>query len=75
MRRQASTNRRSSASMLVPGLGPHRVVGELVPVQVELAADRPRRVAFVDGTLRTEDRLTRTSADGDVNRRVSISSA
>ena len=24
--------------MLVPGLGPHRVVGELVPVQVELAA-------------------------------------
>ena len=25
--------------MLVPGLGPHRVVGELVPVQVELAAD------------------------------------
>ena len=25
--------------MLVPGLGPHRVVGELVPVEVELAAD------------------------------------
>ena len=25
--------------MLVPDLGPHRVVGELVPVQVELAAD------------------------------------
>ena len=25
--------------MLVPGLGAHRVVGELVPVQVELAAD------------------------------------
>ena len=25
--------------MLVPGLGPHRVVGELVPNQVELAAD------------------------------------
>ena len=24
--------------MLVPGLGPHRVVGELVPVEVELAA-------------------------------------
>ena len=24
------------------------------------AADRPRRVAFVDGTLRTEARLTRT---------------
>ena len=26
-------------------------------------ADRPRRVAFVDGTLRTEARLTRTDAD------------
>ena len=25
--------------MLVPGLGPHRVVGEVVPVQVELASD------------------------------------
>ena len=25
--------------MLVPGLGAHRVVGELVPVEVELAAD------------------------------------
>ena len=25
--------------MLVPGLGPDRVVGELVPVQVELASD------------------------------------
>ena len=31
--------RRSSAKMLVPGLGPHRVVGELVPNQVELASD------------------------------------
>ena len=30
-------------------------------------ADRPRRVAFVDGTLRTEARLTRTDADGDVS--------
>jgi len=29
-------------------------------------ADRPRRVAFVDGTLRTEARLTHTGADGDV---------
>ena len=29
-------------------------------------ADRPRRVAFVDGTLRTEARLTRTDAEGDV---------
>ena len=27
----------------------------------------PRRVAFVDGTLRTEARLTRTGADGDVS--------
>ena len=25
--------------MLVPGLGPHRVVGEFVPIQVELASD------------------------------------
>ena len=25
--------------MLVPGLGPHRVVGQFVPVEVELAAD------------------------------------
>ena len=25
--------------MLVPGLGPHRVVGELVPNQIELASD------------------------------------
>ena len=31
------------------------------------AADRPRRVAFVDGTLHTEARLTRTGLDGDVN--------
>ena len=29
-------------------------------------AARPRRVAFVDGTLRTEARLTRTGRDGDV---------
>ena len=29
-------------------------------------ADRPRRVAFGDGTMRTEARLTRTGADGDV---------
>ena len=27
------------SKMLVPGLGPHRVVGELVPVQVDLASD------------------------------------
>ena len=25
--------------MLVSGLGPHRVVGEFVPIQVELASD------------------------------------
>ena len=31
------------------------------------AADRPRRIAFADGTLRTEARLTRTGSDGDVN--------
>ena len=30
-------------------------------------ANRPRRLAFVDGTLRTEARLTRTGADGDVS--------
>ena len=30
-------------------------------------AARPRRVAFVDGTLRTEARLTRTGPDGDVS--------
>ena len=30
-------------------------------------ADRPRRVAFVDGTLRTEARLIRTGRDGDVS--------
>ena len=30
-------------------------------------ADRPRRVAFVDGALRTEARLTRTGRDGDVS--------
>ena len=28
-------------------------------------ADRPRHVAFADGTLRTEARLTRTGPDGD----------
>ena len=30
-------------------------------------AARPRRVAFVDGTLRPEARLTSTGADGDVS--------
>ena len=27
------------SKMLVPGLGPHRVVGELIPVQIDLASD------------------------------------
>ena len=31
------------------------------------AAARPRRLAFVDGTMRTEARLTRTSAGGEVS--------
>ena len=39
------------------------------------AADRPRRVAFVDGTLRTEARLTRTGADGHVSMGVAGSDA
>ena len=30
-------------------------------------ADRPRRVAFVDGTLRSEARLTRTGPASDVS--------
>ena len=30
--------------------------------------DSSRRLAFVDGTLRTETRLTRSGADGDVNK-------
>ncbi|MCY4510337.1 MAG: hypothetical protein OXG35_25765, partial [Acidobacteria bacterium] len=30
-------------------------------------ADRPRRVAFVDGTMRTEARLTRTGPEGDLS--------
>ena len=31
------------------------------------AAGRPRRVVFVDGTLRTEARMAHTGADGDVS--------
>ena len=31
------------------------------------AGERPHRLAFVDGTMRTEARLTHTSAEGDVN--------
>ena len=52
---------------------PHAVECELVEDGGAFAAhrpsggDRPRRVAFVDGTLRTEARLTRTGPDGDVS--------
>jgi len=52
---------------------PHAVECELVEdggtfvAHRPTAANRPRRVAFVDGTLRTEARLTRTGADGDVS--------
>ena len=52
---------------------PHAVECELVEDDGAFVAhrptdaDRPRRVAFVDGTMRTEARLTRTGADGDVS--------
>ena len=52
---------------------PHAVECELVEdggafvAHRPTAADGPRRVAFVDGTLRTEARLTSTGADGDVS--------
>ena len=52
---------------------PHAVECELVEDGGAFAAhrpsvgDRPRRVAFVDGTMRTEARLTRTGPDGDVS--------
>ena len=52
---------------------PHAVECELVEdggafvAHRPTAADRPRRLAFVDGTLRTEARLTRTGPDGDVS--------
>ncbi len=51
----------------------HAVEWELVEDGGTFAAhrpdrgDRPRRVAFVDGTMRTEARLTRTGPDGDVS--------
>ena len=51
---------------------PHAVECELVEDGGAFAAhrppdeNRPRRIAFVDGTLRTEARLTRTGPDGDV---------
>ena len=52
---------------------PHAVECELVEDDGAFVAhrptdaDRPRRVAFVDGTLRTEARLTRTGPAGDVS--------
>ena len=52
---------------------PHAVECELVEDGGAFVAHRPtdagrtRRVAFVDGTLRTEARLTRTGPDGDVS--------
>ena len=52
---------------------PHAVECELVEDGGAFAAhrpaeaDRPRRVAFVDGTMRTEARLTRTGPEGDVS--------
>ena len=52
---------------------PHAVECELVEDGAAFVAhrptdaNRPRRVAFVDGTLRTEARLTHTGADGDVS--------
>ena len=52
---------------------PHAVECELVEdggafaAHQSTAADRPRRVAFVDGTLRTEARLTRTDPGGNVS--------
>ena len=49
---------------------PHAVECELVEAfvaQRPTDAARPRRVAFVDGTLRTEARLTRAGPDGDVS--------
>ena len=52
---------------------PHAVECELVEdggafvAHRSTGADRPRRVAFVDGTLRTEARLTRTGPDGEVS--------
>ena len=62
--------------MSVPVLSddsPHAVECELVEEGGAFAAHRPtdanrsRRVAFVDGTLRTEARLIRTGDDGDVS--------
>ena len=52
---------------------PHAVECELVEdggafvAHRPTGADRPRRVAFVDGTLRTEARLTSTGPEGDVS--------
>ena len=52
---------------------PHAVECELVEddgafvAHQPSGADRPRRIAFVDGALRTEARLTRTGPDGDLS--------
>ena len=51
-------------SFAVDSLACARVAIMLIP---SYTADRPRRVAFVDGTLRTEARLTRTGPDGEVS--------
>ena len=56
-----------------PDDSPHAVECELVEdggafvAHRPTNADRPRRVAFVDGTVRTEARLTRTGRDGDIS--------
>ena len=53
---------------VLPDDSPHAVECELVEAGGAFLAhratnvDRPRRVPFVDGTIRTEARLTRTDA-------------
>ena len=53
---------------------PHALSCELIEDAGAFKAHRPRggsrpqRLAFVDGALRTEARLTHTSAEGDVRR-------
>ena len=52
--------------MLVPGLGPHRVVGQFVPVHVELATDHDRRrneLARSRRSSRTPEARWRAGAD------------
>ena len=61
------------AGFQAPDDSPHAVECELAEDDGTFVAhrppdtDRPRRVAFVDGSLRTEARLTRTGPDGDVS--------